>query len=264
MRIAVAIIMAILCCACQTPPLPEQPINILFVGNSLTYTGNLPAVFSSLAAVNDKNVTTAMIANGGATLSERLHNGTVKDALQNEKYSHVILQERGGDFICAFGPESCLNAETATAKLARLVQGKGARALLLGSYQMQPGVSVELVNAEQKAASAANIELVAVSNRFQIAVETERTGKWLYKDNTHPGSDLVLLQAVLLYQQIFHELPAATGFQVKALIFRPNTRFPQGIHKTTDGVDQGTPMSYDYSSADLAMVLRIIARNTLG
>ncbi len=236
------------------------PMKVLFVGNSLTYTGNLPAVFSSLAAVNDKKVTTAMIANGGATLSERLHNGAVKDALQNEKYSHVILQERGGDFVCAFGPESCLNAETATTRLAKLAQAKGARALLLGSYQMQPGVSVELVNAEQKAATAANIELVAVSSRFQIAVGTERAGKWLYQDNTHPGSDLVLLQAILLYQQVFHELPTATGFRVNAPIFRPNTRFPSGIHKTTDGVDEGTPMSYDYSSADLEMILRVIRR----
>lgn len=236
------------------------PTKVLFVGNSLTYTGNLPAVFSSLAAANDQHVTTAMIANGGATLSERLHNGVVEDALQNGHYSHVVLQERGGDFLCAFGPDSCLNAETATTKLAQLAQGKGARVLLLGSYQMQPDVSVELVKAEQKAATAANIQLVAVSSYFHIAVGTERAGKWLYQDNTHPGSDLVLLQAVLLYQQVFHELPAATGFQVNAPIFRPNTRFPARINKTTDVPDKDAPMSYGYSSADLSMILRIIGR----
>lgn len=62
----------------------EDPklIRILFVGNSLTYVGNLPAVLQHLATANHKLMEVDMIVKGGATLTERVADGSVERALQ--------------------------------------------------------------------------------------------------------------------------------------------------------------------------------------
>jgi hypothetical protein len=43
---------------------------LLFVGNSLTYVGNLPAVLDALAASNKKSLQSHMIVKAVATLTE--------------------------------------------------------------------------------------------------------------------------------------------------------------------------------------------------
>lgn len=56
---------------------PAAPQRVLFVGNSLTYVGNLPATFAALANANDQRVHSAMIVQGGATLEQRVADGSV-------------------------------------------------------------------------------------------------------------------------------------------------------------------------------------------
>src|SRR5690606_7001500 len=86
---------------------------VLFVGNSLTYVGNLPAVFDALSHANNHGSRSDMIVAGGGTLTDRVDDGSVERALANGDYTHVVLQERGGDFMCSFGPASCQNARSA-------------------------------------------------------------------------------------------------------------------------------------------------------
>ena len=56
-------------------------LRLLFVGNSLVYVGNLPAVFDALARRNGRSVQSDMLVKGGATLSDRLEDGSVESAL---------------------------------------------------------------------------------------------------------------------------------------------------------------------------------------
>lgn len=108
---------------------------VLFVGNSLTYVGNLPAVFSELAK------------------------------------------------------------ET------------GAKVVLLGTYQFQPDASLRLVEHEAAAAQEVGIPYIEVSLKlWQLrGVAPELT--WLADDGMHPGKDLVLLDALLVYQALIGSLP---------------------------------------------------------
>src|SRR6056297_941890 len=86
----------------QTPA-PSNPDRVLFVGNSLTYYGNVPAIFSALAEASGKPVTSDMIVVGGAELTERVADGTVARALDERRYTALVLQERGGALIGSFG-----------------------------------------------------------------------------------------------------------------------------------------------------------------
>ena len=125
---------------------------VLFVGNSLTYVGNLPAVFDALLDRSQGDTASDMIVAPGATLTERARDDTVERALATRKYRFVVLQERGGDFACGFGPEVCVSAREALGILSRLARTHGAQPILLGTYQGSLEASTQVADAEAAAA----------------------------------------------------------------------------------------------------------------
>jgi hypothetical protein len=250
---------AILCAACVSVQRAQDPVRLLFVGNSLTYVGNLPAVLDALSASSKKSLQSDMIVNGGATLTERVADGSVERALAAKRYDYVVLQERGGDTICAFGPTSCKDADASLGVLARIAATHGAKPILLGTYQIMPQVSTELVGAESAAASRLSIAYVSVSDRFQTAIESAPAADWLFADHAHPGHDLVLLEAALLYRQVFGALPNPAGFSVHAPMYGPNTNFSVPSPTSHSLASRVTPPLHIYTADRIANVLAIAA-----
>jgi len=203
----------------------EKPLHILFVGNSLTYVGNLPAVLESLASSNGKSLQADMIVKGGATLTQWLDRRAVRRAIKKKHYDAVVLQERGGDFACGFGPQVCKDSRHALHALAALVHGAGAEPILLGTYQ--PGIegSASIERAEAAAARSDKVPYIAVSKRWLQGRKQFPHANWNWTDGMHPGHDLVLLEAVLLYQQLYGDLPEARPLEVRAPMFNPGSKF---------------------------------------
>lgn len=198
---------------------------ILFVGNSMLYVGNMPAVFNALAASNGHKIQPYQILEGGATLTERLTDRSIQSALENHKFTYVIFQERGGDIMCVFGPDSCQNSLTSIKRIARFAKRNKSKPLFLGSYQPNPDVSKDLVAEEASIAKKAKVIFVSVSDYLQEGLKQIPEGLWLHSDRAHPGNDLVLLQAMLVYIEIFKEYPAENELRVYAPIFGPKARF---------------------------------------
>ncbi|GGY20208.1 hypothetical protein GCM10008098_10850 [Rhodanobacter panaciterrae] len=214
-------VLAFLQIGCSRRPTTQ----VLFVGNSLTYVNNLPAALSALAAANGRSLQADMIVKGGATLTEHFGDGSVARALAQRHYDFVVLQERGGDFLCGFVPSKCRDAKGSTMALVRIARNAKAVPLLLGTYQTMPEVSAVLVNEESQAARTVTVPYVAVSDRLQRGLTTSPKKSWLYADDMHPGPDLVLLESVLLYRQLFGALPATQAFSVHAPMYRPDAKF---------------------------------------
>jgi hypothetical protein len=55
----------------ERPRMPTAPLEVLFVGNSLTYVGNTPAVFDALTRASGRPSSSDMIVQGGAALRIR-------------------------------------------------------------------------------------------------------------------------------------------------------------------------------------------------
>jgi hypothetical protein len=217
---------------------PETgPVRVLFVGNSLTYVGNLPAVFDALSAANGRHSAGDMIVAGGATLTDRVKDGAVATALAANKYSFVVLQERGGDFTCNFGPDSCESARKALSVLVNLARQHGATALLLGTYQALPDASKEIVVAESRAARTNHIGYVFVSEKLRAARTALPQLQWFASDGMHPGHELALLDALLLYERIYDAHPTAAGFSVEAPIYTPKSGLNAESGTTYDAVE---------------------------
>ncbi|HKU80432.1 MAG TPA: SGNH/GDSL hydrolase family protein [Rhodanobacteraceae bacterium] len=234
-----------------------RPVQVLFVGNSLTYVGNLPAVLEALAADNGKSLQADMLVKGGATLTQWLESGAVQRALQAGHYDYVVLQERGNDFACGFGPRVCKDSRHALHALAKIVRHTGARPVLMGTYQIGHDASEALVAAESEAAGADAVPYLAVSERLNIGRERIPYDDWFAKAG-HPGHDLVLLEAVLLYQHLYGAPPPAKALAVRAPMFVPGSKFappsPVSVPLLPELALAG---GYDYSRDEMATAIEL-------
>jgi len=75
---------------------PAEPLRVLFIGNSYTYTNNLPAIVSafSRALPNTRPIDTGMVATGGATLRSAWTDGKALAAIRSGRWDYVVLQEQ--------------------------------------------------------------------------------------------------------------------------------------------------------------------------
>lgn len=249
------------CTSCDVPQ-SKQGGRVLFVGNSLTYVGNLPAVFSALAVANGQLVRSDMIVRGGATLTERVADGSVARALAGHTYTALVLQERGGDLVCSLAPDPCANSRRAIMALAKLGHEKGLPVVLLGTYQPQPSISRRLVEDEAAAASAAGISHVEVSEKLLRLRGAAPELAWFYADGMHPGKDMVLLDALLIYKQIFGTYPNAKSFVVKAPIYTNQSGLSESLRAANAPPPKAdTPRALSYPSTTVKKLLNLIKAN---
>lgn len=235
----------------------DKPVQVLFVGNSLTYVGNLPAVFSTLARANGRGVHADMLVKGGATLTRWLDSGAVRRALVARHYDYVVLQERGNDFACGFGPQVCKDSRHALRALSSAIRADHGRPILLGTYQLGREASQAIVAAESKAAHDNGLPYIAVSGRLNEGREQFPYVDWFAKAG-HPGHDLVLLEAVLLYKQLYGTVPLANALHVRAPMFVPGSAFAPPAPVSMP-LPPEVPLAggYDYSRRELANAIEL-------
>lgn len=245
--------------SCRTTERGDTPERVLFVGNSLTYYGNLPAVYSALNTANGRPTTSDMIVEAGATLDQRLADGSVVRALEARRYSALVLQERGGDLIGAFGPQSVIASRKAIKDLAVLAQGHDVEVVLLGSYQGNPEASRRLVDGESAAAKASEVRYIEVSERLRQFGSSHSELTWFAEDGMHPGKHLALLNAVLIYQVLHGALPEAIPLQLTAPIYGEKSGLVAELRQAdTSAPHDATPTGTDYPASTLALILEAL------
>jgi len=68
-------------------------INILFIGNSLTYTNNLPELVKKSAKLKGIEIDTKIIAYPNYAIIDHWNDGQVQKLINSKKYDFVILQQ---------------------------------------------------------------------------------------------------------------------------------------------------------------------------
>lgn len=83
------------CLASQPPTEPYSPRthNVLFVGNSLTYTNDLPGTFRDLAIAGGYDVGVAMLASPNVALIDYAVDRNIMSTIGNGKWNYVVLQQ---------------------------------------------------------------------------------------------------------------------------------------------------------------------------
>lgn len=231
---------------------------ILFVGNSLTYVNNLPAVFAALAESQDHSVETGMLVSGGAALADHLATGAVATQLDGGDYATLVLQERGGMLVCApFQQAFCEHSRAALEKLVALGHRQAARVFLLGSYQPGLEIAKRLQDNERQFARAAGADAaVQVATAFATHANGGKLA-WTASDGMHPGRDLTLLYAVQLYRAQFGAWPDPMGFEVTAPGYLPASHFERSrLARDQTIMPAGRPVGR-FTAAEMRRVLAI-------
>jgi hypothetical protein len=90
---------------------PVQSLRILFVGNSLTATNDLPAHVAALAQVTGRKLEYGTVTFGGYNLEDHWTNGEARKALANGSWDVVVMQQGPRRFrrarpTCGCGPRA--------------------------------------------------------------------------------------------------------------------------------------------------------------
>lgn len=82
----------------QSAPKPKQDsLRLLFIGNSYTYYNDLPQMVYEIAKTQKKKLAVRSITKGGERLRGHLKNEKVREALSEEHWDFVVLQEQSSD-----------------------------------------------------------------------------------------------------------------------------------------------------------------------
>jgi hypothetical protein len=77
----------------QKPPSSPGARRVLFIGNSLTYGNDLPALVQALAEAGGKGMTYDAVYSGGASLEDHWNQGKARRAIARGGWDVVVLQQ---------------------------------------------------------------------------------------------------------------------------------------------------------------------------
>lgn len=136
--LVIACAIALVAAACLPAIGPSQHIpsvrgtrRVLFVGNSLTYSNDLPSMVQSLARLaGDSELRTGAIAEPDFALEDHWNVGVVQRALERQDWEFVVMQQG-----TSAQPLSQVNLRSFTEAFAPLIRAAGAEPVL---YQVWP------------------------------------------------------------------------------------------------------------------------------
>lgn len=220
----------------------EAPERILFVGNSITYTNNLPAIYGVLTG---GRVHADMFVKGGGRLADELGDQRLLDTIRDGHYKAVVIQEQGGLVLCSIVSElqstqQCRDSQTAPFRLASLVKASGAEIFYLGTYQTDPATSHHLVRTEARLSKNMGARYVEISDTLIALHRKAPSLAWYYPTDLHPGPLLTTLMAVKIYKAMYNKSPAPQELCTSFPLFGPKDHFDGFVDQEGKGVkDEG-------------------------
>ena len=201
---------------------PEDGSKILFVGNSHTYTNDLPGVFYQMAVAGGHKVDVYDLTEGSYSLKmysdpEDGLGSVLIEALKGENWDFVILQENTNAAIA-------LNAKRDMYPYAReldgMIQKAGGQTAFLMTWAPKDGAgafSHEMVQTQlslgyRTIAEELDALLIPGGEVFETArKQTEGLELW-GEDGQHPSEEGTYLAACSAYALLFQESPAGNSF----------------------------------------------------
>lgn len=216
--------------ACALPAYAQAPVReyrVLLVGNSLTYTNNLPALLRAVGASQGTPITTETYAGAGGTLNERWTEGHVANALRARKFDAVVLQEQGGHLAACMASlqeqrkAPCAASVRAYTELASLAKAAGARPLLFATWGPDERWQGKLDRSIRMIAGKTSATVFPAAGMLS-ALREAQPGIRLFPDGTHPSTQASLMLALALYREVTGGNPVARDLRVTAPLLPVN------------------------------------------
>jgi hypothetical protein len=186
------------------PAAPTAPTGngqrVLFIGNSLTASNNLPAMIELLAReTGGAPISTRTIAEGGFSLEDHWNRGAAQRAIAEGGWSVVVLQQGPSAL-----PESQANLREYAQRFDAAIRRAGSRPALYMVWPESQRAAVfdDVVRSYTRAAEAVDGLLYPVGEAWRAAWRRDSRLPLYGPDGFHPSATGTYLAALVMYQQI--------------------------------------------------------------
>ncbi|RKS42791.1 lysophospholipase L1-like esterase [Gillisia mitskevichiae] len=178
----------------------KKEFNILFVGNSLTYTNDLPALVKKTAKLKGIEVETTMIAFPNYAITDHWSDGKVQKLIKSKKYDFVIIQQ--GPSSQNNGRKMLIDYGKKYSRLSKLNKTKLCYFMVwpsIDNYHTFDGV----INNYKDAASINNSILLPVGEIWKAYIESTNNFEYYSSDGFHPSLSGSQAAATVIVESLF-------------------------------------------------------------
>lgn len=197
------------------PAPPRQPANglkVLFIGNSLTYSQDLPSIVEALAqAGRQKPLVHKSITSGGAALQDHWNRG-VQKSFRKGQWDVVVLQQ--GPSASREGRQLLLDYARLFAPEIRRIGAKPAIYMVWPSSDRRPMDLDRSSESHQMAAEENDAMLFPAGEAWRAAWRRD-PDLVLDSDGLHPNKTGAYLTALVIYQGLYGKSPIGLPHQLR-------------------------------------------------
>jgi hypothetical protein len=192
----------------------REPLRVLFVGNSLTATNDLPAIVAALGRASKRvPIEYATVAPGGVNLEDHWNFTGARDALLARPWDVVVLQQGPSSL-----PESQADLKKWAVRWADLARDNGIRTALLTVWpeDARSYAFPAVVQSYRAAAAAANGTLLPAGAAWLAAWRRAPRLALYGPDDFHPSVLGSTLAALVVYARLTGTPPSAVPLPYRA------------------------------------------------
>lgn len=181
-------------------PVPAKTTTILFVGNSLTYTNDLPAMVKAIAKQKGIAIETKMMAYPDYALADHWNDGKLQQLMAAEHFDFVVVQqgpssqEEGRQLLLEYGQKLKVLCDQYQSKLAFYMVWPA-----YSNYRMFEGV----IKSYSDVAVATNSILCPVGKVWKTFIDSTRDHSYYGPDMFHPSQKGSEVAAEVIYKSLF-------------------------------------------------------------
>lgn len=180
----------------------QQPssLRVLFLGNSLTATNDLPAAVARIASRAGRRLEYRAVAPGGYALEDHWNHDESRAALAGGRWDVVVMQQGPSAL-----PESQANLREFALRWSAEARAHGARLALLTVWpeSYRRSALTEVIASYRRAATSAKAELLPGGDAWRRAWHCD-PGTPLYgRDGFHPSELGTYTAALVVYGRLF-------------------------------------------------------------
>lgn len=177
--------------------------NILFVGNSLSYSNDLPAMVETIGKAYNKEISTECLCLPNYGLEDHWNDGLVQKKIESTNYDYVLFQQ--GPSSQAYGRSSLFEFG---GKISTLAKANGAKP---GYFMVWPSVQYYhtfggVIKNHKDAADANRALLVPVGDLWNDYRKTAYKTDLYSIDQFHPSPTGSFLAALTIVKTLFPEI----------------------------------------------------------
>ena len=174
--------------------------NILFIGNSLSYTNNLPLLVKKDAMLKGKEINTKMIALPNYSIEDHWNDGQVQKLISSKKYDFVILQQ--GPSSQTDGRKMLIKTGRKYASLCKKNEAKLCYLMVWPSLNYYHTFD-DVINNYRDAASINNSILLPVGEIWKAYIDSTKNNEYYSSDGFHPSKKGSQVAAKVIVEHLF-------------------------------------------------------------